>query len=148
MTLRDTIKTHQIAALKNRDELTVSVLRLLWAQIRNAEIDAHGELSDEAIQKIVAKQIKQLEDAKKEFAAGGRNDLVQKNDSEIGVLMNYAPKPLTENELHAIIQNVIAQTGATSPKDMGMVMAQVMSQVAGRADGKQIQQIVQQKLVS
>lgn len=146
MTLRNTIFEDQTAAMKARDEARLSTLRMLTAAIKNAEIEKKRELSDDEAQDVVARQAKQLSDAMKDFESGGREDLLTKTKAELGVLRAYLPKQLGDDELRAVVEEVVAQTGATSAADMGKVMGAVMGKVTGQADGNRVRALVEEAL--
>lgn len=146
MSLRADITERQTEALKSKDELRLSVLRMLWSEIKNIEIDKKQELNDEEIQKIAARQIKQMKDANKDFISAGRDDLVSKNEEEIKILEEYLPEQMGDEELNKIIESVINETGASEPGDMGRVMGAVMKKAGGQADGNKVRELVSQML--
>ncbi len=129
-------------AMKARNELKLSTLRMLKSAIKNKEIDKKQPLSDNEILDILQKQVKQRRDSIAEFQKAGRQELVDKETAEIVILELYLPKQLSEPELKAIVQKAIQTTGAKSKADMGKLMKEIMPQVTGRADGKQVNQIV------
>jgi hypothetical protein len=100
------------------------------------------------IQQLIASQIKQRRDAVEQFRAGAREDLASKEEQEIEILQAFLPEQLTGEALEALVDEVVKETGAASPKDMGKVMRALMPKVAGRADGKQLNEIVKQRLAS
>ena len=147
MTLRDTLQQAQITAMEDRDADRVSVLRMLMGAIKNAEIAAGvTSLDDVATLAVVKREVKQVSDSLVEFGKAGRDDLVQKAQYELGVLEAYLPAQLSDIELDTIISEVIAASGATSPKDIGNVMGPVMLRVNGQADGSRVRERVMQKL--
>ncbi|MBT4120523.1 MAG: GatB/YqeY domain-containing protein [Candidatus Magasanikbacteria bacterium] len=141
MSLRADITERQTEAQKSKDELRLSVLRMLWSEIKNIEIDKKKELDDKEIQQIVARQIKQLKDANKDFSSAGRDDLVSKNEAEIKILEEYLPEQMGDEELTKIIESVISETGANEPGDIGKVMGAVMKKAQGQADGNKVREL-------
>lgn len=134
------------AAMKEKNEIKLGTLRMLKAAIKNKEIDKRQPLSEPEILEVIQKQVKQRRDSIAEFQKADRQDLLQKETAEIAVLELYLPKQLSEVELKAIVQKAVQTTGAKSKADMGKIMKEVMPQIAGRADGKQVNQIVSQLL--
>jgi len=146
MSLRADITERQTEALKAKDELRLSVLRMLWSEIKNIEIDKKKELDDKEIQQIAARQIKQLKDANKDFSSAGRDDLVSKNEAEIKILEEYLPEQMSDEELNKIIESVISETDASEPGDIGKVMGVVMKKAQGQVDGNKVRELVSQIL--
>jgi uncharacterized protein YqeY len=146
MALKATLKTDLAAAAKAQDKLRLSTLRMLLAAVQNREIDARRELTDPELLDTVGKLIKQRHDAIEQFRAGGRSDLVEKEEAEVRILSSYLPAPLGPAELAAKVDEAIAKAGATSPRDMGKVMKLLLPEIAGRADGKAASQLVQERL--
>jgi uncharacterized protein YqeY len=142
--LRELLQTDMKAAMKEREagKLKLAVLRMVWAAIRNKEIDEKTTLNDDAVIAVLMKEVKQREDTIAEIKDANRPDLVEKNQQEIEILKNYLPKPLSDDELEAIVKDVIAAVGAKSMKDMGKVMGRVMAQTHGRASGQKINALV------
>jgi len=147
MTLRADIVKQQTEALKSREELRLSVLRMLLSAIKNAEIDKKAELDDKEIQQIVARQIKQTKDAIKDFMAGGRNDLVLKNEAEIKILTEYLPEQMGEDDLMKIVKDTITELGVSDVSGVGKVMGAVMKKAQGQVDGNRVKEIVNQLLL-
>jgi len=146
MTLRADIVKQQTEALKSREELRLSVLRMLLSAIKNAEIDKKAELDDKEIQQIVARQIKQTKDAIKDFMAGGRNDLVLKNEAEIKILTEYLPEQMGEDDLMKIVKDTITELGVSDVSGVGKVMGAVMKKAQGQVDGNKVKELVSQIL--
>lgn len=136
------IEKDLIEAMKAKNEIKLNTLRMLKSAIKNKEIDKKQPLNEAEILDMVQKQVKQRKDSIAEFQKANRQDLVQKETAEIGILEQYLPKQLSESELKAIVQKAIQSTGAKSKADMGKIMKEVMPQIAGRADGKQVNQVV------
>jgi uncharacterized protein YqeY len=126
-------------AMRAKDAARLSVLRLLKAALKNAAIEkvgADGELTDADAIAVIRKQVKQRQDSIESFEKGGRADLAEKEKAEIVVLSNYLPRAMSAEELQKIVAESIAEVGATSRAQMGVVMKALQPKVAGRADGK------------
>jgi len=133
-------------ALKSRDEIRVSTLRLLKAAIQNAEISKQEVLSDDEIISAIKKQVKQRKDSIDGFKKGNREDLADKESKELEVLKAYLPDEMKPEELLGLIKEAIAETEATSPGDMGKVMKLVMAKTKGAADGRAVSALVNKEL--
>ena len=142
MTLKEKLQEEMKVALKNKSQPKLSVIRLVKAAITNLEIDRGHELDDSEVIEVLAKEAKQRKDAIIEYEKAGRNDIVESLKMELQILQEYLPAQLSEEELKAIVQEIIDSVGATSKKDMGKVMAALMPKVKGRADGKVVNQLV------
>ncbi len=146
MTLREKITEDMKAAMKARESDKLAAIRLLQAALKQKEVDERVELTDDLVLAIIEKMLKQRKDSIEQFAAGNRPDLVAKEEFEVGVLAAYMPAQLSEAEVDAILAGVIAETGATSAKDMGKVMNALRPRVAGRADMGRLSGIVKARL--
>ncbi|MDO9548034.1 MAG: GatB/YqeY domain-containing protein, partial [Candidatus Marinimicrobia bacterium] len=135
-----------VVAMKARDELRVNVIRLLRGMIRKLEIDQKIDLDDKDVIGVLTIAAKQRREAIKAYTDGGRDNLVKQEEAELAIISEYLSEAMGMNELEQIITNVIAETGATSMKDIGKVMPKVMQQAKGRADGSQVQAMVKAKL--
>jgi uncharacterized protein YqeY len=129
-------------AMKNKDNFKRDTLRFLHSAIKQVEIDKRIELNTADIIKIIQKSIKQRNDTITQYKEAQRDELVEKEANEIKLLEQYLPKQVDDNELESIIKEIIKDTGASSKKDMKIVMSQANEKLAGRADGKRISQIV------
>jgi len=129
------------AALKSRDTVKLSTLRLLLAAVHNEEIRLRKELGAEEIQKVITTLSKQRSEAIELYRKGGRDDLAQKEEAELEILQAYLPQPLTEQEVQTLIRESIAELGATGVQDLGKVMKQVMPKLSGRNDGKRVNEL-------
>jgi len=129
------------AALKSRDTVKLSTLRLLLAAVHNEEIRLRKELGAEEIQKVITTLSKQRSEAIELYRKGGRDDLAQKEEAELEILQVYLPQPLTEQEVQTLIRESIAELGATGVQDLGKVMKQVMPKLSGRTDGKRVNEL-------
>lgn len=134
MSLKNQLIADMKAAMKGGEPARLRVIRLLLADIQRVEVDSRQTLDDGALLGVLEKAIKQRRDAVEQFARGGRDDLAAQERTEIDVLETYLPEPLSEAELNALIDRVIAQTGAAAIRDMGKVMGAIKSEAAGRAD--------------
>jgi uncharacterized protein YqeY len=152
--LKEQLQEDMRKAAKERDSLALSALRMAVAAVRNREIDAvtrkempsGGVLPDEAILKVIVTMVKQRREAIELYVKGNRPELAAKEEAEIAVLERYLPKALSVAEIEAIVRDVIAETGARGPSDMGRVMKVLMPKVAGRADGKAVNEAVRRLL--
>ncbi|MBI5577033.1 MAG: GatB/YqeY domain-containing protein [Deltaproteobacteria bacterium] len=146
MGLKDTLHKDMQKAAKERNSLALSTLRMALAEIKNKEIEARGELPDDTILKALASMVKRRRESIELFMKGNRSDLAEKEQGEIAVLEAYLPKGLSEAEIEALVREAIAAAGAKAPSDMGRVMKELMPKVAGRADGKAVNEIVRRLL--
>jgi len=134
-------------ALKDNDKLKSSVLNFLRAEMINvAFAQKKKELDDNSVLSVIRKQIKAREDSIEQFEKGNRQDLADKEKAELKILKSYLPPELAQSELMKIIEEVIADTAAEGPKDMGKVMKEIGVRVAGRADGKKVSDLVKERL--
>jgi uncharacterized protein YqeY len=129
-----------------RDEARRDALSLLLASLRSAEKDLQRELTEDEELQVLQRERKRRVEAAEAFRKGGREEQAAGEDAELAVLEEFMPTPLDESELEEIVDDVIAEVGATSLRDLGRVMADVMPQVAGRADGSTVSQLVREKL--
>jgi uncharacterized protein YqeY len=135
-------------AIKNQQPVTAATLRLLKSAIHYREVDARRQLTEAELQAIINSQVKQRREAMAEYTKAGRPELAKKEEEELGVLLSFLPPQLSQAEMEAEVAGVIAELGASSPKDLGKVMKGAMARLAGRADGKVIQEIARQRLGS
>ncbi|MCO5202228.1 MAG: GatB/YqeY domain-containing protein [Chloroflexi bacterium] len=147
-TLKDTIQADLADAMRNREEIRKSALRMLIAAIKNAEIDQGKPLDDDAVIAVIQKQVKQRRESILEFEKGNRMDLVERERAEETVLQAYLPEQAGPEEIEAAVRKVIAETGASGPRDIGKVMPVLTRQFAGRADGRAINEVVRRLLGS
>ncbi|WP_421235675.1 GatB/YqeY domain-containing protein [Aeromonas enteropelogenes] len=134
MSLKDQLKDQQKLAMLAKDKQRLGAIRLLMAEIKQREVDTRVELTDEDILAVVTKMVKQRRDAISQFEAAGRQDLADKESAEIVVLQEFLPQQLTADEISALIEQAIAQSGAVVMADMGKVMAVLKPNIQGRAD--------------
>ncbi len=147
MTLAEKINNELKASMKARDELRTSVLRMLKAASSNAAIQKGKDLlEDGEMLEVVQKLMKQRQESVDAYTKAGRNDLADKEKKEAQILQAYLPPAMPEEELRAIIQEAIKELGASGPSAVGQIMKVVLPKVKGRADGKQVNQLVAQLL--
>jgi uncharacterized protein len=133
-------------AMLARDATRRDALRLILNSLRSAEKDLQRPLSEDEELQVLQRERKRRNEAAEAFRTGGREAQAEQEETELAILEEFMPEPLSEDELERIVDDAIAETGATSLRDMGRVMADVMPQVAGRADGSAVGQIVREKL--
>jgi hypothetical protein len=141
MELKAEIQEAVKRSMKSGDRVTLSTLRLLLSAVHNEEIRIRGELSQEDIQRTIVTLCKQRAEAIDLYRKGGREDLAQKEEAEFAVLKRFLPEQLTEEEVKDLIQACIAEAGAKGIQDLGKVMKLVMPKVAGRSDGKRVNEL-------
>jgi hypothetical protein len=148
MTLRDRLTEDMKQAMKDKEagKLKLSVIRMVRAAAKNIEIDRHRELDDNELLEVVAKEVKMRKDSLEEFRKANRPDLLAALEQEIAILMEYLPEQMTEAEVRSLVTQAVADAQASSPKDMGKVMALLMPKVKGRADGKLVNSLVKELL--
>lgn len=146
--LAEQIQSDLTAAMKARDQRTVSVLRLVLAGIKEARVsgDEAHELTDAEVEAVLAREAKRRDEAAAAFAEGGRDDDAAKELAERDVLASYLPKPVSEAELAAIVDDALEAGGFTEPSQMGQAMKAAMAAVDGRADGKAVSALVKDRL--
>ncbi len=147
MSLNEQVAQDITAAMKARDQASLSALRMLKAAIMNKGVEKGRDLEDAEVLQVVSSLVKQRRDSIEQFSKAGRTDLVDKETGEIAVLERYLPPAASAEEIDAAVAAAIAESGATSPKDMGKVMKAVMPKLAGKnADGRTINDAVRRKL--
>lgn len=134
MSLKDTLTADMKSAMKAGDKDRLKVLRLLLADIKRVEVDSRSELDDAGLLAVVEKALKQRRDSIEQFEKGGRDDLAAIEKAELEVISTYLPEQLSDDELDALIDATIGETGAESIRDMGKVMAAIKTKAAGKAD--------------
>lgn len=141
MSLKAEIQEAVKTAMKSGDGITLSTLRLLLSAMHNEEIKVRKELTTEEIHRIISTLGKQRNEAIEMFRKGGREELAQKEEAELAVLKRYLPQPLTEDEIAALIRSSIDEAGAKGIQDLGKLMKVLMPKVAGRSDGKRVNEL-------
>ena len=135
-------------AIKNQQPVAVSTLRLVKSAVRYREVDVKRPLTEAELQATLNTQVKQRREAIAEYTKAGRPELARQEEEELSVLLSFLPPQLSPEEMTAEVNAVIAELGATGPNDLGKVMKNAMARLAGRADGKVIRDIAQQRLGS
>jgi uncharacterized protein YqeY len=146
VTLIAEIKKELESAMREGDAARRDALRLILASLQGAEKELQRPLQEAEELQVLQRERKKRVEAADAFRAGDREEQAQKEEAELDVLEEFMPEPLSEDDLEEIVDDVIAEVGATSMRDIGRVMADVMPQVAGRADGSAVSQLVREKL--
>jgi uncharacterized protein YqeY len=146
MSLIEKIEGELTQAMRARDRERTDALRLTLASLRSAEKELARPLKDDEELQVLQRERKRRTEAAEAFREGGRAEQADKEERELEVIQEFMPEPVSDEELERIIDDAIAETGATSLRDLGRVMADVMPQVAGRADGSTVSQLVREKL--
>ena len=146
MALKDQLQSDMKAAMRSGDKARLTTIRMLMAAIKQREIDDRGDLDEPGLLQIVEKQIKQRREAAAQFTDAGRAELAEKELAEAAVLEAYLPEALTDEELAALIEQAISDTGAASMKDMGKVMNAIRTAAQGRADMSEVSKSVKARL--
>lgn len=146
MALKEQLLADLKSAMKNKDSVRKATVTMCRAAILQKEKDEQIELGEDEILDVIAKQLKQRRDALVEFKKADRQDLIDQTEAEIKVLEAYLPEQLSREEIEKIVDETIAETGASSMKDMGKMMGALMPKVKGVADGKLVNEIVREKL--
>ena len=147
MSLKERLKEDLKTAMKAKDATGLAVIRMVNSEIKNREIATGTELDDAGVEGVIATGIKKRREAAEMFAKGGRNELAAEEKAQIEKLLAYMPKQLDEEAVAAIIKEVVAEVGATSPGEMGAVMKSVMPKVKGKADGQLVNRLVKEALL-
>lgn len=148
MSLQERLLADMRTAMKSGDKIRLETIRGLRSQLRNAEIEKGGELSEDQEIQVLNNAAKKRKESIAQFRAGNREDRAAEEEKELEIIQQYLPEQMSEDEIRKLADQVIREVEAASPRDMGKVMGKLMPQVKGRADGKRVQQIVQEKLAS
>jgi uncharacterized protein YqeY len=146
MTLKERLKAELTEAMKARDALKVSTLRLVVSTIKNREIDARKDLDDEGVLAVLSTAVKQRRESIEQFEKAGRTDLSDKEKAELVIIQTYMPQQMGKDEVIALVKEAVAETGASGPADMGKVMKALMPKVKGKADGRLVNDLVKEAL--
>jgi uncharacterized protein YqeY len=146
MALKEQLDAEMKAAMKDKDALKLSVIRMLKSAVKYREIEVMKPLDDAGVLGVVASEIKRHRDSVEQYRAGNRQDLVDKEEAEIKILQSWLPAQLSEAELRAKVEEAVAKVNAQGPKDMGAVMKALLPEVQGRADGKAVSDLVKARL--
>ncbi len=148
MALSDKLKDDLKQALRARDGVGTSVLRLLLSEIKNVEIAQRKSLDDDAVLGVIGKEVKRYRESIEGFKKGNRNELVAQEEAKLSVVAAYLPQQLSREEITTAARETIKALGAAQEKDKGRVMSQLMSQFKGRADGRLVSEVVSELLAS
>jgi hypothetical protein len=146
MSLKDRLSEETTAALRAGEKIRLSTLRLLSAAVKNREVELRHPLDDDEFVEVATREAKRRREAIEAYEKAGREDRAATEREELGVLEEYLPAGLTDQEVDALIDEAIARTGAAGPGDMGQVMSSVMAEAKGRADGRAVQARVKSRL--
>ncbi len=146
MALKEQLDADLKAAMRDKDALKLSVVRMLKSAVKYREIELMKPLDDAGVLAVIGSEIKRRRDSVDQYRAGNRQDLADKEEAEIRILQGYLPQQLTEDELRAKVDAAIASVGAKGPKDMGAVMKALLPEVQGRAEGKTVSEMVKARL--
>ena len=146
MSLYDDIIQDLTSAIKVRDKEKLSVLRVLKTAIKNKQVELRQELNEDQIRGVISSEIKKSKEAIEKFNQGSRPDLVDKEEAELKILLGYLPPQLSGEEIKGVLANVIEELSASGPKDLGRVMKSAMPKLAGRAEGREVNQLARELL--
>jgi uncharacterized protein YqeY len=147
MTIQEKIQSHLAEAMRSKDALRLSVLRMMKSAIKNKEVEKMKPLDEPEALAVLTTLVKQRKDSIEQFRNGGREELAQKEEAEIKVIQEYLPAAASEDDVRRAIEEAVQETGATSIKDMGKVMKAALARLAGKtADGSRVSQMVKEKL--
>jgi uncharacterized protein len=147
MTLQERIQSHLADAMRSKDQLRLSVLRMMKSAVKNKEIDKMKALEEGEVIAVLNTLVKQRKDSIDQFRKGGREELAQKEEAEIKVIEEYLPAAASDDDIRRAVEDAIQETSAASIKDMGKVMKATMARLVGKtADGSRVSQLVKEKL--
>ncbi len=133
-------------AMRAKDQLKLSCLRMLKTSIKNKQVEKGRELTDEEIQSVIASLVRKGKEAATEFEKGGRKDLAEKEKKELEIYYRYLPEQLSDEEIETTLREIISELSASGPRDMGKVMKAAMAKMAGRAEGKKVSEMAKKIL--
>jgi len=148
MALKDSIQEALKGALKRQQRVELATLRLLLSEIKNAEIAQQKPADDNKVLDVITKEVKRRRESIEAFKKGNRSDLVAQEEAELAILMSYLPEQMSRAEIITAAQQVVDAVGANGPNDKGKVMSQLMPQLKGKADGKEVSDIVSELLAA
>ena len=146
MTLKEQLTEDMKSAMKQKEHVRLTTIRLVRSAIKNREIELGQDLDDGEVLKVIATAVKQHKESIEHYKKGDREDLVKQEQAELEILESYLPQQMTEDEVSALVKEAIEAVHATSMKDIGKVMKYIMPKTQGRADGRMINQLVKQQL--
>ena len=148
MTMKSRLEDDVRQAMRDRDTLRRDVIRYMRSEIRNQEIRVQDDLDDQGVVQVLSRQAQQRRDSIEAFSEANRNDLVEKEQAELAIIMEYLPQQMSREEITELVRQVVTEVGAEGPGDMGKVMSRIMPQVRGRAEGREVNSIVMETLSS
>ena len=146
MSLTQQITEDLKVAMKAKDQIRISCLRMLKTALKNRQVEIGNELKDEEIQPVISSLIRKGQEAAKEFKQGGRDDLAAKEEEEIKVFYEYLPQQLKPDEIEKVLKEIISELSATGPRDLGKVMKAAMARMTGKAQGREVNEIARRLL--
>jgi uncharacterized protein YqeY len=146
MALKDQLDADLKAAMRDKDAVRLSVIRMVKSAVKYREIEVMKPLDDAGVLQVISGEIKRHKDSIEQFRAGHRPELVEKEEAETAILLTYLPAQLGEAELKALVEAAVVKTGASGPRDMGTVMKALLPDVQGKADGRQVSELVKARL--
>ena len=146
MALKEQLDAELKSAMREKDQVKLSTVRMLKSAIKYREIELMKPLDDAGVHTVIASEIKRRRDSVEQYRAGGREDLAGKEEAELAVLQGWMPAQLAPEELAKIVDAAIVRVGAQGPKDMGRVMKELLPEVQGKAEGKAVSELVKQRL--
>jgi len=147
MSLKVRLKEQQILAMRAKDKVRLGTIRMLLAAIKQIEIDNRVELNDDEVTAVIIKSVKQRKDSIAQFEKANRIDLADIEKTELAILQEFLPQPLTSDEVQALVEQAVASSGANSMQDMGKVMGALKKDIQGRADMGEVSALVRAALV-
>jgi hypothetical protein len=146
MSLKQQLSDAMKSAMKAKDSLRLTTVRMVLAAVKNREIEQRGELADEEVVGVLSSLVKQRKESVQLYREGGRAELAEKEEAELAILQEFLPAPLAVEEIASLIERAVAETGAAGPRDMGKVMKIVSAETRDRADGKLVSDMVRERL--
>jgi len=146
MTMKERLDSDLKSAMRDKDVLRRGLIRYLRSEIHNQEIAKRADLDEEGVLAVLSRQAQQRRDSIEAFKEADRTDLVDKERAEFDIILEYLPQQLSAEEITALVQQAVKDSGATGPSDMGKVMGRLMPQVRGKAEGRQVSSIVTETL--
>ena len=147
MTLQEKIQSHLADAMRSKDQLRLSVVRMMKSALKNKEVDKMKALEETEVIAVLNTLVKQRRDSVEQFRKGGREELARKEEAEIKIIEEYLPAAASEEDIRRAVEEAVQETAAASMKDMGKVMKATMARLAGKsADGSRVSQLVKEKL--
>jgi uncharacterized protein YqeY len=147
MTLQERIQSHLVDAMRSKEQLRLSVLRMMKSAVKNKDVDKMNALEEPEVIAVLNTLVKQRKDSVEQFRNGGREEMAQKEEAEIKIIEEYLPAAASEEDIRQAVEEAIQETGAASMKDMGKVMKATLARLAGKsADGSRVSELVKGKL--